>query len=78
MLMSTEWLKINVTAPPEDTVFTGQLFESGSSPSRKVSGGVRWETSQTTAHLSSASRVRWMMVFSRPIAAGRKLEDILI
>lgn len=41
MLMSTERLKINVTAPPEGTVFIGQLFESGSRPSRKVSGGVR-------------------------------------
>lgn len=36
-------LKINVTSPPEDRrcVFTGQLCESHSSPSRKVSGGVR-------------------------------------
>lgn len=41
MLMSPKRLKINVTAPPEVTVFTGQLFETGSSPNRKVSGGVR-------------------------------------
>lgn len=51
-LSSTEQAKINVTVPPDDAVFTGQLFESGGSLSREVSGGGSggvsglWETSQ--------------------------------
>lgn len=41
----TERLEINVTARPEDAVFTGLLSESGSSPSRKVSWlGGAWGT----------------------------------
>lgn len=71
---STEPLWINATARPEDTVFAGQLLESGSSPSRKVSGRgqvVRAEASQTTAHLSRASRVAG--VFLRLISAAAKM-----
>lgn len=75
---STEPLQINVTARPEDTVFTGQLSESGGSPSRKVSGrgqAVRGEASQTTAHLSGASRV--VGVFFWLISAAAKMAATL-
>lgn len=60
--MSPVQPKINVTFPPEDNVFTGLLCESHSSPSGKVSGGVRVYLEVFSVHCTpekSSQSLQW-------------------